>query len=423
MQIKIPEFSLAVLIGPSSSGKTHFAQKHFKLSEIVSSDYCRYLISDDENNQAVSKEAFELMHYLIDKRLSLRKFTVVDATNVLENSRYELLELARKHHCLVSAFVFNLSEEICNYRNKMRTDRQVDEKIIHYQYNQMQYSLMNLKKEGFNYVYIMNSIDEIMKARIYKVPLYCDKSHDEGPFDIIGDVHGCYDELIMLLTKLGYTITNSNNKYKVYHPDNRKVIFLGDLVDRGPKIVEVLKLVMDMVESHVAYCVQGNHDNKLYRKLEGRNVQVKNGLEDSVEQLANVSEEFKNKIKNFLKYLDTHLIFDHYRLVVCHAGIKEEYIGRTSKNVRSFTLYGETTHETDEFGLPKRYLWAKDYKGKPLILYGHTPNLEPFILNNTINIDTGCVFGNKLTAYRYPENEFVYIKAKDTYSQPARPIR
>src|SRR5690554_6108983 len=423
MSIKIPDFSLVILIGPSSSGKSNFAQKHFKTSEIISLDYCRYLLTDDENNQTVNKGAFELMCYLIDKRLSLRRFTVVDAVNVLENTRAEFLKLAKKYHCLTCALVFNLSEEICNYRNKVRLDRHIDNKIIHYQYNQMQYSLMNLKKEGFNYIFTMNSLDDIIKTKIYKVHLYCDKSYEEGPFDVIGDVHGCYDELKMLLTKLGYKIKKNDEKYNVSHPNNRKVIFLGDLVDRGPKIVEVLKIVMDMVEDRIAFCVQGNHDNKLYRKLEGRNVQVKNGLEDSIKQLKEESEVFKTKVKNFLKYLDAHLIFDKYRLVTCHAGIKEEYIGRTSKNVRSFTLYGETTHETDEFGLPKRYLWAKDYKGKSLILYGHTPNLEPYILNNTINIDTGCVFGNKLTAYRYPEDKYVFVKAIDTYSQPARPIK
>ncbi|HEY8364863.1 MAG TPA: metallophosphoesterase [Haloplasmataceae bacterium] len=246
-----------------------------------------------------------------------------------------------------------------------------------------------------------------------------DKSRIKGPFDIIGDVHGCYDELIMLLKKLNYEIDNN----KVKHKEMRKVIFVGDLVDRGPKIVEVLKLVMSMVYDQVAYCVQGNHDNKLYRKLEGRNVQVKNGLEESLSQLTNESDFFKNDVKKFLKNLDYYLIFDDYKLVISHAGLKEEYIGKTSKKIFEFTLYGETTNETDEFGLPIRYLWAKDYHGKPLVIYGHTPNLEPLCINNTINIDTGCVFGNKLTAYRYPENEFVFVKALKTYSIPARPIK
>ncbi len=423
MRIKLPEFSLIILIGPSSSGKTSFAKKHFKDSEIVSSDYCRYLISDYEFDQSVNKQAFELMHDIIDKRLSLRKFTVVDATNVLESARFELLEISKKHHCLTAAIVFNIPVQICKRRNKMRSDRNLEEKIIEYQYNQMQYSLMNLKKEGFNYVFILNSIDDILKTKIYKNPLYCDKSYEIGPFDIIGDVHGCYDELISLLKKLGYQISINDDNYEIHHKDNRKVIFLGDLVDRGPKVVEVLKIVMHMVRSNIAYCVQGNHDNKLYRKLEGRNVQVKNGLENSIEQLENETQEFKDEVREFLKHLDSHLIFDHQRLVVAHAGIKESYIGRTSRSIRSYTLYGETTRETDEFGLPKRYLWAKDYKGKAFVVYGHTPNLEPYRLNNTINIDTGCVFGNKLTAYRYPEEELISVNAFKQYSVPSRPMK
>ena len=420
MRLKIPTFALVVLIGPSSSGKSTFAKKHFLTSEIVSSDYCRFLISDNENDQTVSKAAFELMHFIIDKRLSLRKFTVVDATNVLESSRYELIELARKHHAITVAIVFNLAEEICYYRNKMRSDRHIDEKIIHYQYNQMQYSLLNLKKEGFNYLYFMNSINDIMMAQLTKTALFCDKSFETGPFDIIGDVHGCYDELLMLLAKLGYKVAPD---FEVSHPQKRKVIFLGDLVDRGPKIVLVLKLVMKMVNSNIAYCVQGNHDNKLYRYLEGRNVQIKNGLEDSVAELEQETENFQTEVKQFLKHLESHLIFDNFRLVACHAGIKEEYIGRASRKIRNFTLYGKTTNETDEFGLPKRYLWAKDYKGKPLIIYGHTPNLAPYCINNTINIDTACVFGNKLTAYRYPEGEYIDVDALDTYSVPVRPIK
>jgi len=423
MYFKIPDFSLVILIGPSSSGKTTFAKKHFKDSEVISTDYCRYLISDNENDQSVSKQAFELMLYLVDKRLSLKKLTVVDATNVLENLRNDLLILAKKHHCLTVAIVFNISDIICYNRNKSRTDRNLDEKVIKYQHNQMQYSLLNLKKEGFKYVYMMNSIDEVMKTNIYKDTLYCDKSDESGPFDIIGDVHGCYDELIILLEKLGYQIHIKDDEYHISHPNGRKIIFCGDLVDRGPKIVEVLKLVMHMVKQELAFCVQGNHDNKLYRKLEGRDVQVKNGLEDSVSQLSNTSQDFINRVKEFLKYLESHLIFDDHKLVVAHAGIKEEYIGRTSKQIRSFTLYGETTNDIDEYGLPKRNIWAKDYKGKPLILYGHTPNLEIFDLNNAINIDTGCVFGNKLTAYRYPEAEIVSVKALKQYSIPTRAMK
>lgn len=423
MIIKIPNFSLVMLIGASSSGKSTFAKKNFKESEIISSDYCRYLLSDDENNQSVSKQAFDLMHTIVDKRLELKKLSVIDATNVLENARYDLLEIARKNHALTVAIVLNLPENINYKRNKIREDRNLDEHIIKYQINQMQYALMNLKKEGFNYVYILNTLEDINKARVYLNELYCDKSNDTGPFDIIGDVHGCYDELIMLLEKLDYQVNISEKNIQVKHPQGRKVIFLGDLVDRGPKIVQVLKLVMAMCASEIAYCVQGNHDNKLYRKLNGRNVQVKNGLEDSLSQLENEKKEFIIKAKDFIKYLESHLIFDHHNLVVAHAGMREDLIGRSSKRVRDFALYGETTGETDEFGLPIRYLWAKDYKGKALVLYGHTPNLEVYKMNNTINIDTGCVFGNKLTCYKYPEDEFIYVNALKQYSTPSRPMK
>lgn len=423
MRMKIPESSLVVLIGPSSSGKTTFSKKHFINTQVVSPDYCSYLISDKENDQLVSKQAYDLLYTIVDKRLGLKKLTIIDDINVLESDRYELLEIARKHNALTVAIVFNLPDYICLERNKTKIDRELDKDVIKYQINQVQFSLLNLKKEGFNYVYVLNSEREVNYSSVYINSLYCDRSFDHGPFDIIGDVHGCYDELVLLLKKLGYKIEKIDGDYNIENPSGRKVIFLGDLVDRGPKIVDVLKITMQMVKEKKALCVQGNHDNKLYRKLIGNNVQIKNGLEDSLEQLKQTNESFLSDLKTFLKHLESHYVLDDQKLVVVHAGMKEDLIGRSSKKVRSFALYGETTGETDEFGLPIRYLWAKDYKGKALILYGHTPNKEIKKMNNTINIDTGCVFGNKLTAYRYPEGDFVEVIAKASYSQPSRPIK
>jgi protein phosphatase len=244
---------------------------------------------------------------------------------------------------------------------------------------------------------------------------------ENGPFDLIGDVHGCFDELHQLLIKLGYHI-HKNSTYKVTHPAQRKIIFVGDLVDRGPNTPDVLRLVMDMVASGIAFCVNGNHDDKLKRKLQGRDVKIAHGLAESLQQLAHESDAFKNQVMQFLDGLTSHYVLDDGKLAVAHAGLKQHYLGRDSAKIRAFCLYGQTTGETDEFGLPVRYPWAQDYRGSTLIVYGHTPTPEAQWLNNTINIDTGCVFGGKLTALRYPEKQLVAVPAARIYALPNKPL-
>ena len=235
------------------------------------------------------------------------------------------------------------------------------------------------------------------------------------------------DVLQELLLKLGYSVnrtdeTEKNFGFSVIAPENRKVIFVGDLVDRGPDSPSVLRLVMSMINSGVAFCVPGNHDLKLQKYLNGKSVQLKHGLELTVKQLESETTQFKSIVEKFLYGLISHFVFDNGKLVVAHAGLKEEMQGRGSGAVRSFCMYGETTGEIDEFGLPVRHNWAKEYRGKAKVVYGHTPVPEAEWLNKTIDIDTGCVFGGKLTALRYPEEELVSVKAKMVYCEPIRPI-
>jgi protein phosphatase len=248
--------------------------------------------------------------------------------------------------------------------------------------------------------------------------------YETGPFDIIGDIHGCYDELRALLQKLGWTFDGRNaHSILPVARSPRKAVFLGDLVDRGPKIAEVLGLVMGMVETGDAICLLGNHDDKLLRKLMGRNVRVAHGLADTLEQLEREPHEFSERVRGFLASLVTYHVLDEGDLVVSHAGIKEKMIGQWNDRVRVFTLYGDTTGESDEFGLPVRLDWAAHYKGEALVVYGHTPVPEPRWLNNTVNIDTGCIFGGKLTALRYPEREIVSVPARRVYYERAGGIR
>ena len=419
MNTTIPELSLVVLIGPSGCGKSTFAQKHFKATEVLSSDFCRGLVSDDENNQAATREAFEVLHFIAAKRLAAGKLTVIDATNVQTEARKPLVALAREYHVIPVAIVLNLPDRLCQDRNHARSDRNFGPHVIRQQSQQLRRSLRNLKREGFRHIYEFTTQDDVDAVVIERQPLWNNRKQEHGPFDIIGDVHGCFDELSSLLTKLGYEPTSANG---LRHPEGRKAIFLGDLVDRGPKITEVLKLVMGMSESGNALAVPGNHDTKLLRKLRGRDVQITHGLAESLQQLEGESPEFKEHVADFIDGLVSHYVFDDGKLVVAHAGLKEELQGRGSGKVRDFALYGETTGETDEFGLPVRYNWAAEYRGKAMVVYGHTPVPEPEWLNGTICIDTGCVFGGKLTALRYPERELVSVPALGTYYEPAKPF-
>jgi len=437
MKLTIPELSFVVLIGVSGSGKSTFARKHFKPTEILSSDYCRGLVSDDENSQAATEDAFELLHFIARKRLAAGKLTVVDATNVQPEARKPLVAIAREFHCLPVAIVLDLPERVAHDRNKSRPDRDFGPHVIRQQSQQLHRSLRGLEREGFRHVHVLRSLEEIAAAEFERQPLWNNLKHEHGPFDIIGDVHGCFDELLELLQKLGYAIAIDGDQPTISpetaagravsksvspHPEGRKLVFVGDLVDRGPKVPEVLKLVMHAVASGAALCVPGNHDMKLMRQLRGREVQITHGLAESLAQLANEPKEFSQRVAEFIDDLVSHYLLDAGKLVVAHAGMKESMQGRGSGAVREFALYGETTGETDEFGLPVRYNWAADYRGTAMVVYGHTPIPEPEWLNRTINIDTGCVFGGKLTALRYPEKELISVPAKQTYAEPRKPF-
>ena len=422
MKITIPELSLVVLIGPSGSGKSTFGRTHFKPTEVLSSDFCRGLVADSDNDQTVTADAFEILHFIARKRLAIGRLTAIDATNVQPDSRKPLIELAREFHVLPVALVFNFPEKLCQERNRNRSDRDFGPHVIRNQSQQLRRSLRGLEREGFRHVHIFNDPADLEGLEIERQPLWNNLKHEHGPFDVFGDVHGCFDEMNALLLQLGYSVEPDGADYRVTPPVGRKAVFVGDLVDRGPKIMDVLRLVMGMVKAGTAFCVPGNHDVKLLRKLRGKDVKISHGLADSLAQLESETDEFKRQIADFIDDLVSHYVFDEGRLVVAHAGMKEEMQGRGSGAVRSFALFGETTGETDDYGLPVRYNWAAEYRGKAMVIYGHTPVAEPEWLNRTIDIDTGCVFGGKLTALRYPEKELVSVPAIREYYAPSKPF-
>jgi protein phosphatase len=406
MRIELPTPSLVVLIGASGSGKSTFAARHFLPTEVISSDFCRGLVADDENDQSATKDAFAVLQEIASRRLANGRLTVIDATNVQRESRKPLLQLAREHDLFAVAIVLDPPEAVCQARNAARPDRDFGPHVVRRQRGELRRSLRGLQKEGFRRSWVLKDPDE--QVEIARSPLWTDRSAEHGPFDIVGDIHGCHAELTELLAKLGYVDGR--------HPDGRRLVFVGDYVDRGPATPDVLELVMSLPD---AICLPGNHDAKLVRKLKGRDVQITHGLGETLAQL---EDKPTDAIRGFLEGLVSHAVLDGGELVVAHAGMLERYQGRASGRVRDFALFGDTTGETDEYGLPVRGNWAADYRGRAAVVYGHTPVETPEWLNNTINIDTGCVFGGALTALRWPERELVSVPAQRTYYEPIRPL-
>lgn len=416
--LPVTDLSLVVLIGASGSGKSTFARGHFKPTEIISSDFCRGLVADDENDQSASRDAFDVLHYIAGKRLAAGRLTVIDATNVQSESRRQLVQLAREHDVLPIAIVLDLPEEVCLARNAGRPDRaDMPRHVVQRHRRELRRSLRGLEREGFRKVHILRTEEEAEHAEVVLERRYNDLRHLTGPFDIIGDIHGCSSELETLLGKLGYV--------DGAHPEGRTAVFVGDLVDRGPDSPGVLRRVMSMVSDGNALCVPGNHENKLGRYLKGRKVQQTHGLAETIEQLEREDTrdpEFRGRVREFIDGLVSHYVLDDGKLVVCHAGLPEKYHGRTSGRVRSHALYGDTTGETDEFGLPVRYPWAEEYRGRATVVYGHTPVPTTSWINNTICLDTGAVFGGKMTALRWPERELVDVPAEQVWYEPVKPL-
>jgi len=401
-ELSIPEFSLVLLVGASGSGKSTFAQRHFLPTEVVSSDSCRGFVSDDENNQEATADAFALLLTMVEIRLRRRRLTVVDATNTRPEDRKRVIEIAWRCHALPVAIVIDPGESICRARNANRSDRQFGPHVVRTQRSALRRSLGGMKREGFGTVHVLESEAEIAGSAISRQRLWTDRRDEVGPFDIIGDVHGCCDELEALLGRLGYLVDRrdepeTGRRYVVTPPDGRKAIFVGDLVDRGPRVNDTLRLAMDMVESGVALCVMGNHEAKVEKWLRSRDVQIKHGLARTISDLNASGDAFKRRVKTFIGRLVSHYMLDGGRLAVAHAGIKAEMQNRAPGAIRAFCMYGETTGETDEFGLPIRHNWAADYRGDARVIYGHTPVVDTEWLNNTLCIDTGCVFGGKLS--------------------------
>jgi protein phosphatase len=417
--IRLPLGAMVVLVGPAGSGKSTWAARHFSPTQIVSSDACRAMLADDEADQTASRDAFRLLYFILGERLRRGLLTVVDSTALQPSIRAELLKIAAQHGSPTVAIVFALPQPINEQWNASR-ERRVPAEALERHRKNLDLSLRLLPNEHFNTIYTLRSPEEITHARVILGGLIPERS--APPFDIIGDVHGCYDELAALFERLGYRWREAEQDF--IHPDGRLPIFVGDLADRGPASLAVLTLAERMAARGAALVVQGNHDNKLLRWLLGRKVQVKHGLATTVAELEARPQEEQDALRPrliaLLQNAPGYLILDEGRLVVTHAGIRDAMIGQWSRAIQAFCLYGDVAGTDPQTGMPIRMDWAASRPDEqaaagPLIVYGHNVVEEAREVRRTLNIDTGCVFGGRLTALRYPEMELVQVPAARNY--------
>ncbi|WP_079508747.1 polynucleotide kinase-phosphatase [Mesobacillus jeotgali] len=440
MRIALPHTGIVLLVGPSNSGKTTLLkrwQEQGKIapSEVVSSDQFRELVSDKEfvdwrnipkeeadilfdEYSIISKEAFEMMDSLIRTRCRLNKLTLVDATHLQPDDRKRYIAMARESHVPIVSIVLDVPEKVLLERDEQRANPR-SKRRIKQQYQVFTREKRFMKKEGIRSIYFVKEVDEIELTR-RSHPLELEVG---AGIDIIGDIHGCYDEMIELLEKLGY---KKDNEDLYLHPEGRRFLSIGDVMSRGPQSLRSMIFFYRHVEKGLAYMIDSNHGWKIARWLDGKKVTLSHG-DEKVEQEfwqyeeeygAEAASEWRFMLKDFLLKSPSHYILKKNGIptVVCaHAGIKDEYIGKQSPEVSDFCRYGDTDG-FNEKGKPVRKDWFIGHQTSQLIVWGHDPKPQPLKINNSLNIDQGAVFGGNLTAFRYPEKQIVSVKAREDYS-------
>jgi protein phosphatase len=377
------------------------------------------MIVDDAATQAINEDTFALLSHWLELRLKHRRFSVVDSTALKPGARENLTALAKKHQVPVFALALDVPVEECIRRDAARSGRQVGERVIRRHHAQFDNAKREIARDKSFAGFHVLTPDQIANVAIEQGVSAANASR----FDVIGDVHGCWTELCDLWEALGYRWDKRGSQATFalpVHPDGRVSVFVGDLADRGPDSVRVLQTVTRLVASGEALFAPGNHDDKLFRMLRGNKVTRSHGLDLTEQQIHALPPHERSALEgDVLTYLASqppYLVLDGGRLVVAHAGIREDMIGRTDGRVREFCLYGDVRGFEPGTNKPIRHDWAREYSGSALIAYGHTPQAELTWVNNTINLDLGCVFGGHLAALRYPERELVTVPARATYA-------
>ncbi|KGR78170.1 polynucleotide kinase-phosphatase [Ureibacillus manganicus] len=440
MKINLPYAGIVLLIGPSNSGKSTLLRELVKkgdilTSEVISSDECRILVGDidfidyqrserDEADilydqyQHISAEAFSILDQIIQSRCRLNKLTFVDATHLYPDDRKKYIAIARANHVPIVSIIMDVDQNDLLTRDKNRENPR-GIKRIKQQYQVFKREKRFIKKEGYLATYTISNSSAVEIVRSNN-PVHLEIGNG---IDIIGDIHGCYSEMIQLLVKLGY---KRNHEEFYIHPEGKKFLSLGDIMSRGPQSLKTMEFFLRHVNNGLAYMIDSNHGWKIARWLDGRKVTLSHGDEFVEEEFILYEKQYGEEVAKSLKQSLKELLINapsHYvltkngvpTLVCTHAGIKDEFIGKQSYDISDFCRYGDN-EGLDENGKPIRKDWTIHHKNSTLILWGHDPKPKPLAINNTINIDQGVVFGGELTAFQYPEKEFVSVKAQKDYT-------
>ncbi len=445
MTLELPVGAIVLLMGASNSGKSTWLQQQIEQGilqpdEVVSSDRFREMVSGVEHldwrrssreesevlyqqYQLISDRAFRIMEEVVTARCRLNLVTWVDATHLQAIDRAVYIEMGRRHHLPVWIVALDVPEKVLLERDRSRKHPRGRDRIKQ-QYRNFRSGIYSLKKEGFQQVHILRPQQ---LASLELVRLSNPLMHDIGAgIDVIGDIHACYDEMMQLIEQLGY-VADEKGIYR--HPEGRLLVSAGDVMSRGPRSLDTMTFWKRQLDAGQGLMVDSNHGWKVARYLEGRQVKMTHGDELFVAELEQYEqqhgrealERLKQEFRDMLLAAPSHLIFtqnDVRCVVVTHAGIKDHHIGKQSNRISDYCRYGEAVAGSDS-DKPVRADWFNEHRSGELIVWGHDPRLQPTIVNRTINIDQGAVFGGQLTAYRYPEQSFVSVDARQDYAQDA----
>lgn len=449
---------LIVLMGIAGVGKSSWAQARYPHEQVVSADQMRLLVSDSESNQYASSQAWHLVTEFVAGRCELGRRAIIDATHVKREERLRWITFASEHAIPTQLVWFDIAPEESLARQAHRT-RKVSQRILKRQHAQMhdagKLSLLALRQEGWDRILRVTPSCQPGEAELLhhtpplsyrELPSHGARICSTDGYDVIGDVHGCFEELCLLLEKMGWrrelpsdAAPDETNAHALHGPTylppedapDRKLVFVGDLTDRGPASIAVVDLAQRMWKRGVAYLVRGNHDDKLMRYLQGNAITVDDHLATTVAELDALDDEARAQFTaRAIEFIDaspywaflgqTALCNRHTfaPAVVAHAAWKPQLMFAKKDMVKWFSLYGPSTGEKDEQGYPERLDWRVHYpEHAPVCITGHTPySGEPTWHAQTLCIDTACVFGHRLTALRWPESELVSQPALRTYS-------